>query len=173
MIWDEKRQRILLRDGRSVVSPWTYGKMLLKGEDTTALYALESDDSEKFDIVYGGNISSDVEEICPVPEDESHTEEDIDAVISIITSSPRYEESMMDRVEKEIEFFDRTNNILFLLKCVDLVDKMKKNNVVWGVGRGSSCASIIMYIIEVNDINPLLFDIPFSEFSKEQENLYG
>lgn len=173
MLWDEKRQRVLLRDGRSVVSPWTFAKMTIKGEDTSSLFVLDGHDADNYDLMYQTHKASEVEEVDIHPKSHLHTEEQLDEAVGLIVSSPRFRDDMIDRVEKEIEFFERTNNITFLLQCIDLVARMKEDNVVWGVGRGSSCASLVMYLIEVNDINPLLYDIPFSEFSKEQESKYG
>ena len=44
------------------------------------------------------------------------------------------------------------------------VDTMRKNNVVWGVGRGSSVASYVLFLIGVHRIDSLYFDLPIEEF---------
>ena len=41
---------------------------------------------------------------------------------------------------------------------------MRKNNIVWGVGRGSSVASFVLFLIGVHKINSLYYDISIDEF---------
>jgi hypothetical protein len=45
-----------------------------------------------------------------------------------------------------------------------LVDVMKQNQVIWGVGRGSSVASYVLYLLEVHRINSMLYDLDVAEF---------
>jgi len=170
MYYDKKRDRVLLRDGRSVVSPTTFSRMVLRGEDVSSLRVLEGEESSAYDLIYGTSTSSDIEDITPIPQSHEHTKEQLDQVIDVLVDSDRWDASMVDRVDKEIDFFDRTDNITFLIHCIDLVKRMKEDGVVWGVGRGSSCGSLVMYLIGVNDINPLKYNIPFEEFSKEQDD---
>jgi DNA polymerase III alpha subunit len=70
------------------------------------------------------------------------------------------------RIDRELkEYTDR--NLLDVLKVlIYIVDMFKKNNVVWGVGRGSSCASYILFLLEVHSVDPIKYDIPLEEFFK-------
>ena len=43
---------------------------------------------------------------------------------------------------------------------------MRLNNVVWGLGRGSSTASYILYLLGVHKIDSLYYDLPIEEFLK-------
>jgi len=47
-----------------------------------------------------------------------------------------------------------------------LVDIMRKQNIVWGVGRGSSVASFVLFLIGVHKINSLYYDLNIDEFLK-------
>jgi DNA polymerase III alpha subunit len=47
-----------------------------------------------------------------------------------------------------------------------LVDIMRKNNIVWGVGRGSSVASFVLFLIGIHRINSLYFQLEIGEFLK-------
>ena len=51
-----------------------------------------------------------------------------------------------------------------------LIDKFRNDGIVWGVGRGSSCASYVLFLLFVNDVDPVRFGINFSEMSKEVSN---
>ena len=42
-----------------------------------------------------------------------------------------------------------------------LVDTLRQNNVIWGVGRGSSVSSYVLYLIGINRINPMKFNLNF------------
>ncbi len=45
-----------------------------------------------------------------------------------------------------------------------LVDVMRENRVVWGVGRGSSVASFVLYKLGVHRINSLHYELDPTEF---------
>lgn len=44
------------------------------------------------------------------------------------------------------------------------VDTARANNIVWGVGRGSSVASYVLYLIGVHKIDPIKYDLDWWEF---------
>ena len=64
-----------------------------------------------------------------------------------------------------LKFHDRG---MFVLLCYlkYLVDTMRKNNIVWGVGRGSSVASFVLFLIGVHKIDSLYYDLSIDEFLK-------
>ena len=68
------------------------------------------------------------------------------------------------RVEEELLAFEKHNMINLLRYMIYLVDFMRKNNIVWGVGRGSSVASYVLYLIGVHRINSIQFDLDWKEF---------
>ena len=45
-----------------------------------------------------------------------------------------------------------------------LVDVMTENHVIWGVGRGSSVASYVLYLLGVHRIDSMFYDLDVSEF---------
>jgi DNA polymerase III alpha subunit len=45
-----------------------------------------------------------------------------------------------------------------------LVDVMSKNSIVWGVGRGSSVASYVLYKLKVHRIDSMYYDLAPEEF---------
>jgi DNA polymerase III alpha subunit len=62
-----------------------------------------------------------------------------------------------------IEFKKRDMNNL-LCYMIYLVDFMRENNIVWGVGRGSSVASYVLYLIGVHKIDSIQYDLDWREF---------
>lgn len=45
-----------------------------------------------------------------------------------------------------------------------LVDIMQENKIIWGVGRGSSVASFVLYKLGVHRINSLYYELDVGEF---------
>ena len=62
-----------------------------------------------------------------------------------------------------IEFKKRDMNNL-LRYMIYLVDFMRENNIVWGVGRGSSVASYVLYLIGVHRIDSIQYGLDWQEF---------
>ena len=75
------------------------------------------------------------------------------------------EEELQRAGDELIKFQER--GMFILLKYLKyLVDIMRKNNIVWGVGRGSSVASFVLFLLEVHRINSLYYDLSIDEFLK-------
>jgi DNA polymerase III alpha subunit len=72
----------------------------------------------------------------------------------------------LQRAGKELILFQEKNMFIMLKYLKYLVDTMRKYNVVWGVGRGSSVASFVLFLIGVHKINSLYYDLPIEEFIK-------
>ena len=72
----------------------------------------------------------------------------------------------LQRVGEELLLYmDR--DLIELLKYLKyFVDTMRANKVVWGLGRGSSVASYILYLIGVHKINSMYYDLDIKEFLK-------
>jgi DNA polymerase III alpha subunit len=75
-------------------------------------------------------------------------------------------DSELQRVGDELIKFQERNMFPLLRYCKYLVDTMRKHNVVWGVGRGSSVASYVLYLIGIHKIDCLHYDISIDEFLK-------
>lgn len=75
-------------------------------------------------------------------------------------------ETETNRVLDELALFAQYNMIDLLCYLKYLVDTMRKNNVVWGVGRGSSVASFCLYLLGVHKINSIKYDLDIKEFLK-------
>jgi DNA polymerase-3 subunit alpha len=68
------------------------------------------------------------------------------------------------RVEQEYLLFEKKNFIKVLQFLIYFIDTLRANNIVWGVGRGSSVASFCLFLIGVHKINPLQYDLNIAEF---------
>lgn len=70
----------------------------------------------------------------------------------------------LQRCGKELLMFQERslNDLLRFLKY--FVDTMKQNNVVMGLGRGSSVSSFVLYKLGVHKINSIYYDLDVEEF---------
>ena len=70
----------------------------------------------------------------------------------------------INRVIAEYEAFSELNMIPMLRYLIYLVDVMRENNVVWGVGRGSSVASYVLYLIGIHKVDSIKHNLDYREF---------
>lgn len=72
-----------------------------------------------------------------------------------------------DRVSQELELYIKHGmyDVLHVMKYI--VDTLRKNNVVWGVGRGSAVSSYVLFLIGVHKIDSIKYKLPIEEFFKE------
>lgn len=71
-----------------------------------------------------------------------------------------------ERVKIELQEYKRTNMEMLLRFMIFLMDYIKKNGYVLGVGRGSSVCSYCLYLIGVHKINSIEYDLNIKEFLK-------
>jgi DNA polymerase III alpha subunit len=70
----------------------------------------------------------------------------------------------LTRVGHELVLYADRNLIDLLRYMKYFVDTMRENNVVWGIGRGSSTASYVLYLLSVHKIDSIKFGLDISEF---------
>lgn len=70
----------------------------------------------------------------------------------------------LQRVGKELLLYNEKNLFDLLRYLKYLVDTMKQNNIIWGVGRGSSVASYVLYLLEVHKVDSIYYDLDPEEF---------
>lgn len=75
-------------------------------------------------------------------------------------------EAELQRAGEELLKFQERGMFTLLKYLKYLVDTMRKNNIVWGVGRGSSVASFVLFLLEIHRINSLYYDLSIDEFLK-------
>ena len=68
------------------------------------------------------------------------------------------------RVTKELELYKERDMYNILRFMIYLVHFMTQNNIVWGVGRGSSVASYCLYLIGVHKVNSIKYNLFIEEF---------
>lgn len=72
----------------------------------------------------------------------------------------------IERVCLEYVEFESRQLIRVLQWAKYFVDTCTTHNVLWGVGRGSSVSCFLLYLIGINKINPLTYNLHYNEFLK-------
>lgn len=70
------------------------------------------------------------------------------------------------RVLYELSLYEERGMIIVLQFLKYLADVCKENNIVLGVGRGSSVASYCLYLLGIHKINSIKYDLDIKEFLK-------
>ena len=73
-------------------------------------------------------------------------------------------EAELQRCGQELLLYQERNLFDLLRYLKYLVDVMQQNNVIWGVGRGSSVASYVLYKLGVHRINSMYYNSDVGEF---------
>lgn len=74
------------------------------------------------------------------------------------------DDAELQRCGQELLMFQQRDLFDLLRYLIYLVDVLQENRLIWGVGRGSSVASFVLYKIGVHRINSLHYDLDPSEF---------
>lgn len=70
----------------------------------------------------------------------------------------------LQRVGEELLLYQERDLFNLLRYLRYLVNVLKENNVIWGVGRGSSVASYVLYLLGVHRIDSMFYDLDPHEF---------
>jgi len=80
-------------------------------------------------------------------------------LLNLITTQKQRE-----RVYAELEEFKNREMLPMLQFLVYMVTELKQHNILWGVGRGSSVSSYILYLIGVHKIDSIKYNLDYKEF---------
>jgi DNA polymerase III alpha subunit len=76
-------------------------------------------------------------------------------------------QTQLDRVNAELSLYTERNMLDVLRYLVYLVDIMRENNVLWGLGRGSSVASYILFLLKIHRVDSIKYNLDITEFLKD------
>ena len=165
--------------GRVIVHPNDICELLLKGVDVSSLLVEDTPQLEEYNswckkydkLEYLLQKPSQME---TTPEEE-HTirsqrwfiSDEIKSieVRDFVLSMCRTDEEK-DRVNLEMDLFEERELIPLLQLMIFLVDSFRRNKVVFGVGRGSSVSSYVLYLIGIHKIDSMRFGLDVKDFLK-------
>lgn len=77
---------------------------------------------------------------------------------------PEQTELAINRVAQELKCFTQRGLTDLLRTIIFVLHRFRETGQVWGVGRGSSCASYILFLLGLHVVDPIKFDISLEEF---------
>ena len=73
-------------------------------------------------------------------------------------------QEQLQRVGEELIMYQERDLFDLLRYLKYLVDVMQENCIIWGVGRGSSVASYVLYLLGIHKIDSMFYDLDPHEF---------
>jgi len=73
-------------------------------------------------------------------------------------------ETALQRVGEELLMYQARELFDLLRYLKFLTDVMQENHLIWGVGRGSSVSSYVLYLLKVHRIDSLHYNLDIAEF---------
>ena len=79
-------------------------------------------------------------------------------------------DEVKNRLARELDVIEKMGFSEYFLIVWDFVSFAKKNNIRVGPGRGSAAGSIVSYLLNITDIEPLKYGLLFERFLNEERN---
>lgn len=127
-----------------------WNKTLYTGFPTIKRYRKPACSIEQFDEINQAN--------WHMP-DEYHDFDIVTYLTDLCETDEQYE-----RVAEELLLYDDRNLLSLLQFLKYMIDTFRENKIVWGVGRGSSVASYVLYLMGVHKIDSLKYKLDVTEF---------
>jgi hypothetical protein len=175
----EKSGIITNKYGQAILSSNHLKELLLQGKNISHLNVIFDEDIELFQ-KYQSELLPETITFLNAPEeeltfDEFHKKCVDEWVFPIVYQQIDVKAWLLDKCKTQIEI-DRVNEeyalyeerdlIMLLRLFIYLVDYMRKNRFIWGVGRGSSVSSYILYLIGVHRVNSLAYGFDIKDYLK-------
>lgn len=167
----ELNDRVLWWDGTNEVRPEAVPELLLLGVHPSRVRVTElNEDIQKFNqlsddfVINVGKTSNDeLTREWLVPQ-RYQTMDLRDFIHHRLTERYPNDPKYVTRTNEELVEIEKRGLGMSFKTLVFILDELKKNNQVWGVGRGSSCASLVLHLIGIHEVDPVKYGIPASEF---------
>lgn len=165
--------------GQAILSSDELRELLLQGKKISHLNVIKDEEIELFE-KYQSSLLSEMVTFLDAPEetqsfDEFHTQhadewifpkiyQQIDVKTWLLDKCKTQQE--IDRVREEYKMFEERDLIMLLRLFIYLVSYMREKKFVWGVGRGSSVSSYILYLIGVHKVDSLKYNLDIRDYLK-------
>ncbi|MCK5494677.1 MAG: DNA polymerase III subunit alpha, partial [Candidatus Omnitrophica bacterium] len=77
---------------------------------------------------------------------------------------PEITEKITQRLEYELSVITKTGFSSYFLIVWDLIKFARESHIPVGPGRGSAAGSIVSYVLDITDVDPLTYDLLFERF---------
>jgi len=172
----ELKNRTLWFDGDSTFSSSKLSQLIQLGGSTDGLFADEiTADIKQFNQLVSSeeqiSIKEDVRELdfsWNIPEEYKNLnvhEYVVDKFVDQCEGIPDDEwNTRAKRVSNELSLYNSLGLYDVLRTIIYIINTLDSKKVVWGVGRGSSVSSYVLYLIGVHDVDSVLYDLDITDF---------
>lgn len=167
----ELNDRILWHDGTNQVAPEMVPQLFLHGvpQDKIVVTSLNDDikrfnqlSDEPLEMVKDSNSPLDLSWNIPEYYKQLDLLVFLEAMCHLrgVGANPLYQ----NRVKLELAEVEERKIEPLIRTLIYVVEKLTQEKKVWGVGRGSSCASLVLHLIGIHEVDPIKYNIPLTEF---------
>lgn len=171
------RDRILWFDGESSMSPDRMAELILSGKSIDGIHPTEVDKSvKKFNLYAESNLSLkneiktlDVgycipEEYLQINLKQYFLKKLRDVILRDDIIDREEIEARIERVQTEVSLFKQYKIEDLIRTVIYIVDTFEDNDIVWGTGRGSSCACYCLYLVGLHEVDSVFYGLELNEF---------
>ncbi len=154
----------------------TLFKLLRNEQGVEALTVIDHEDVRRYNMKHPdktlpiGHMSGK-EEAPPVKAyrfniPEQYADLDLDNYLAekLVEKFPGLPDAYVNRLCMELDMMRDREMEELLRVLIYMYEKFQNNGLVYGIGRGSACASLVLYLIGIHMVDPILYDIPIGEF---------
>lgn len=70
----------------------------------------------------------------------------------------------IDRMEEELALIKEKNILVYFYILWDALRFCRRNNILYGMGRGSAAGSLVCYLLQITEVDPLKYNLLFWRF---------
>jgi len=175
----ELTERLLWYDGDSTVNADELLHAILNRKSTKGLYVSElTPDIEQYNrsVTLKSERIGIKENIRPlsydwrIPDEYKNINITEYVVAKLMEQSPNDDKLALraQRVADELELYKKLELMDVLRTLIFVINTLIENNVVWGVGRGSSVSSYVLYLMGVHDVDSFKYGLNIEEFLRTE-----
>lgn len=165
--------------GQAILSSDNLRNLILQGKSISHLNVIQDSEIELFQ-QYQSELLSETITFLDAPEellsfDEFHENCAKEWVFPVIYQQINVKtwlldkcktQTEVDRVNEEYKLFEERNLIMLLRLFIFLVNYMRENKLIWGIGRGSAVSSFCLYLIGIHRVDSLKYNLNIKDFLK-------
>ncbi len=166
--------RILWFDGTSTVSPRYLETQIGTGTDITSLYVDKiSNDIRKYNVLVPIEkqitIKEEVTELSfewqiPLEYKQIDVVEFVRGKLHEIDGQTSDIELRETRLAEELLLYKKLKLYDAIRTLIYIINTFNDKNIIWGVGRGSSVSSYVLYLIGVHDVDSFKYGLNINDF---------
>lgn len=160
--------------GRVIFEVDTLFDMLLDGQDISDIFCEDPEETKKYNqfsqkgklrIYSNDEQKKTIEEFDKQASSEWFTPSEYKSINIIDWLLDRCNtEKEQIRIAEELILYEERNLYPLLKHLIFLVDHFRKNDILWGVGRGSSVSSYVLYLIGIHKVDSIKYGLNIKEF---------